>query len=28
MVNDSVYKGNINGGFILLEDIPAPPKKS
>jgi predicted chitinase len=27
MVNDSVYKGNINGGFILLEDIPAPPKK-
>jgi hypothetical protein len=28
MVNDSVYKGNVNGGFILLEDIPAPPKKS
>jgi hypothetical protein len=27
MVNDSVYKGNIHGGFILLEDIPAPLKK-
>jgi hypothetical protein len=28
MVNDAVYKGNVNGGFILLEDIPAPAKKS
>jgi predicted chitinase len=28
MVNHQTYKGNINGGFVLLDSIPAPAKKT
>jgi hypothetical protein len=27
MVNHRPYKGSINGGFVLLDSIPAPDKK-